>query len=81
MASRIGGNSDGRDGVRGVVIDCLNLRKGIQVVLLCIYRRGGQARRCVAHPYTVLNEPFVDSLGGMRHKYAAAEVGLCKNIW
>lgn len=37
-------------------------------------------RCCIAHSDVVLNEPFVDGLGGMRHEDAAFKVGLAEDI-
>lgn len=81
MAGRVRSDSDGGDGVGGVIIDCLDLRKSIQMVLLCVYRRGGRAGGCVSNTDAVLDEPFVDSLGRMRHEDSAAEVGFGKDVW
>lgn len=42
MACRIRGNADGGDGMRGIVVDGFDLRKGAEVVLLGIYRLIGR---------------------------------------
>ena len=46
------------------------------MVLLSVDWLGCRVRRGISHTDTVLDEPFVDGLGGMCHEHSAPEVGL-----
>lgn len=63
-----------------VIVDGLDLRKCIEVVLFSVYWVRCRVRRCIAHTYTILDQPFVDSFCGMRHKYTATKISLCEDI-
>lgn len=81
MAGRERSNTDAIDCVCRIEIDGFNQRKCRQVVMFGIKSGTLIGRRCcVADPYIVLNEPFVDSLGRMRHKDTAFEVRLAEDI-
>lgn len=64
-----------------IVIDSLDHRKGICVVLLCIHRLRRLVERCVANAHAILNEPSVNCLGGVCHEDPSLEVGLGQDIW
>ncbi len=80
MTGRVGCDSDGRDCVGGVVVNSLDLRKGIEMILLRVNQLLGRIGRCIAHPNTVLDQPLVDGLGGMCHEDSATKVGLGQYI-
>lgn len=80
MTGWVRGDSDGRDSMGGVIVDSLDLRATVEVVLLGINGLRGRMRRCVTDPDAVLNQPLVDSLGRMGHKNPASEVGLRQDV-
>lgn len=80
VASGIGGDADGRDGVCRVVVDGLDLRECVEMVLLGVDELRSWVGRRVADAYAVLDEPLVDGLGWMGHEDAASEVGLGQDI-
>jgi len=80
MAGRIGRDANGRDGMCGVVIDGLDLREGVQVVLFCVDELRCWVGRRVPNTDAVLDEPLVDGLSGMCHEDTTAKVGLGQDV-
>jgi hypothetical protein len=81
MTGWVGSDSNGGDGVGSVVVDGLDLRECVQMVLFSINRLCSWIRRSVADPNTVLNKPLVDSFGRVCHKDTTPEVSLRKDVW
>lgn len=63
-----------------VVVDGLDLRERVEVVLLRIYRLRGWIRGGVSNPHAVLDEPFVDGLRRVRHEDPAPEICLGQHV-
>ena len=67
--------------MRGVEVYRLDLRQSCDVVCFGIERRSLVGRRSgVVHSDRVLDEPFIDCLGWVRHENPTVEVGLCKDV-
>lgn len=81
VAGWVGCDADRGDGVGSVVVDRLDHGEGLEMVFLSVDEGGCWVGRCVADTDTVLDKPFVDSLGGMGHEDSASEVGLGQDIW
>lgn len=81
MARWIWSDADARDGMSSVVVDGGDKGEGREMVILVVqldslFRRRG----CIGDAYGILDEPFVDCLGGMGHEDSTAEVGFGKNV-
>lgn len=63
-----------------VVVDGLDLREGIEMILLRIYGLRGWIRRCVTNSHAVLYEPLVYGFRWMRHEDPAPEICLGQNV-
>ena len=81
MAGRIWGDTDGGDGVGRVVVDSLNLREGVEVVLFRVDGLRGRIRGGIPNPDAILDKPLIYSLGWMGHEHPASEIRLGQDVW
>lgn len=82
MSGREWRDADAINCVRCVEVNRLDQREGGQVVMLSIQGGALIRRGCrIAHTHVILDQPFVDGLGGMGHEDPALEIRLAENIW